>query len=217
MKNSLFLLSCAAALTLASCSQEKTADTTTTAAADGTTTTTTTTTTSTSYSDEAIQQRADRIAAAMAAKMKLDDATREKVRTVYITRGKRLGALQQQYATDTTGMAAAMRTAYTESDTELKTVFTDPTQYSAYESSRTEYMDDNYMDDSNMASSSDASTTDNSASASTGTGSMEGGKVKVKADGDVKIKDAEGNKVKMDGDDGTVKDKPENGGKTVIK
>lgn len=223
MKKTLFLLSCAAALTLASCSQEKTTDTdTTTAATDGTTTTTTTTTTSTAYSDEAIQQRAERIAAAMAAKMKLDDATREKIRTVYITRGKRLGELQQQYATDTTGRAAAMRSAYTESDTELKSVFTDPTQYSAYEASRTEYMDDNYMDDTNMAtsSSSDMSTTgtDNSAMAGgTEGGTMEGGKVKVKADGDVKIKDAEGNKLKVDGDDATIKDKPANGDKTVIK
>ena len=207
MKKTLFLLSALASLSLASCSDNKTTDTAT--SADGMTTTTTTTTTTTAYSDEAIQQRADRIAAAMAAKMKFDDATREKVRTVYINRGKRLGELQTQYATDTTGMAAAMRTAYTDADMELKTVFTDPTQYSAYESSRTEYMDDMYMDDASMqANSTDMSTTPEASGTAT-----EVSKVKVKADGDVKIKDVDGNKMKMDGDDGTVKAKTADGDK----
>ncbi|SHL82176.1 hypothetical protein [Hymenobacter psychrotolerans] len=215
MKKTLFLLSAVASLSLASCSDNKTATTDTTTSADGMTTTTTTTTT-TAYSDEAIQQRADRIAAAMAAKMKFDDATREKVRTVYINRGKRLGELQAQYTTDTTGMAAAMRTAYSDADLELKTVFTDPTQYSAYEASRVEYMDDRYMDDASMsASSSDMSTTaDNSGTAESGT---EISKMKVKGDGDVKIKDVEGNKMKIDGDDGTMKTKTTDGTKTKVE
>jgi ABC-type glycerol-3-phosphate transport system substrate-binding protein len=218
MKKTLFLLSCAVGLTMASCSQDKTADTAT--SADGTTTTTTTTTT-TSYSEDAIQRRADRIAADMAAKMKLDEATRTKIRTVYITRGQRIGELQQKYATDTTGMAAAMRDVYTNTDTELKTVFTDPTQYSAYESSRTEYMDDRYMDDDAMSSSSmDSSSMNNSATSSTQSSDMQtgtDGKVKVKRDGDIKLKDSEGNKAKIDADDATMKVKPEEGGKTVIK
>lgn len=218
MKKTLFLLSAAAAFTMASCSDNKTTDTATTT--DGTTTTTTTTTTS--YSEDAIQQRADRIAAAMAAKMKFDDATREKVRTVYINRGKRLGELQTQYATDTTGMAAAMRTAYTDADTEMKSVFTDPTQYSAYETSRMEYRDDLYMDDAMSTETPEMSTTD--ASASNSSMSMEegktkgadGSKVKVSADGDVKVKDAEGNKMKVDGDDATMKTKTEDG-KTKVE
>ncbi|WP_045687577.1 hypothetical protein [Hymenobacter sp. AT01-02] len=201
MKKTLFLLSCAVGLTMASCSQDKTADTATT---DGAATTTTTTTTSTSYSDDAIQRRADRMAADMAAKMKFDEATREKVRTAYINRGKRLGELQQQYASDTAGRAAAMRDAYASSDTEFKSIFTDPTQYSAYESSRTEYMDDRYMDDDAISASSsdmsmDSSGTGNSTmSSSAGSsmssgmqGSADGGKMKIKRDGDVKIKDAE--------------------------
>ncbi|QNH61636.1 hypothetical protein [Hymenobacter sediminicola] len=213
MKKTLFLLSAVASLSLASCSDNKTTDTATTTSGDGMTTTTTTTTT-TAYSDEAIQQRADRIAAAMAAKMKFDDATREKVRTVYINRGKRLGELQTQYATDTTGMAAAMRTAYSDADMELKTVFTDPTQYSAYESSRTEYMDDMYMDDASMqANSTDMSTTTTETSGTAAGTATEVSKMKVKADGDVKIKDVDGNKMKMDGDDGTVKAKTADGDK----
>lgn len=221
MKKTLFLLSCAAGLTLASCSENKTADTATTTSADGTTTTTTTTTTS--YSDDAIQRRADRMAADMATKMKFDDATREKIRTVYINRGKRIGELQQKYATDTTGMAAAMRDAYSSTDAEFKTILTDPTQYSAYESSRTEYMDDRYMDDntmssssadmdtSSMSSSADMSTTTTTTDMSTSTGTAssgmgvskmkakaeDGSKIKVKDNGKVKTKDADGEKSKM--------------------
>ena len=224
MKKTFLLLSCAAGLTLASCSQNKTEDTASSTATDGTTTTTTTTATQTSYSEDAIQRRADRMASDMATKMKLDDATRTKIRTVYLTRGQRIGELQQKYATDTTGMAAAMRDVYASSDAEMKSVFTDPTQYSAYQSSRMEYMDDRYKDDDAMASSSSmdsssmGSSTSGSMSASSGSSMASGDdKVKIKRDGDIKLKDSEGNKAKIDADDATIKTKPAEGGKTVIK
>ena len=42
-------------------------------------------------------------------------------------------------------------------------------------------------------------------------------KVKVKADGDVKIKDAQGNKAKIDGDDGTMKTKSNTGEKMKVE
>jgi hypothetical protein len=223
MKTSLLFLSFAATLGLASCSQEKTTDSTT---ADGGTVTTTTTTTTTPamYTDEAYNSRADRIAADMAAKMKLDEATRTKVRTVYYNREKRFGDLQSKYASDTTGMAAEMRSVYNDTDTELKSVFTDPTQYSAYESSRTDYYEDRYMDDaamssssadmdttgsmnsssSSMSSSDQMSSSDNSAMASgAGVSKMkakadDGSKLKVKDNGKVKTKDADGNKAKTE-------------------
>ncbi|WP_303312609.1 hypothetical protein [Hymenobacter sp. BT730] len=219
MKKTLFMLSCGVALTMASCSQEKTTETATTNMDGAATTTTTTTTTTQAYSDEAIERRADRIAADVAAKMKLDDATRTKVRTVYVTRGKRLGEVQQKYAADTTGMAAEMRTVYDNSDLELKQVFPDPTMYEQYETNRVAYYDNNYMDDSDMSTSASSSSTDNTmdADAKSKTKYDDGSKIKVKSDGDVKMKDAEGNKTKMDADDGTVKDKPEDGDKSVIK
>ncbi|RYU75322.1 hypothetical protein [Hymenobacter persicinus] len=219
MKTSLLFLSCAATLAMASCSQEKTTDTTTTDGGAVTTTTTTTTTTPAMYTDEAYNSRADRIAADMAAKMKLDDATRTKVRTVYYNREKRFGDLQSKYANDTTGMAAAMRSVYNDTDTELKTVFTDPTQYSAYESSRSDYYEDRYMDDaamadttgmssssssSSMSSSDQMSSSDNSGMAgSTNVTKMkakadDGSKLKVKDNGKVKTKDADGNKSKTE-------------------
>ncbi|MFD2787041.1 hypothetical protein [Hymenobacter rubripertinctus] len=217
MKKTLLLLSAAAAFSLGSCSENKTTETAT--ATDGMTTTTTTTTT-TAYSPEAIERRADRIAADMAAKMQFDDATRTKIRTVYVTRGQRLAELQNQYAADTMGMAAARREVYSNADLEMKSVFTDPTQYSAYESSRMDYMDDRYMDDNTMSSSSDMNSSGDMTDGMEAGSKMkdaDGNKVKVKADGDIKIKDSEGNKAKMDADDGTVKMKPADGGKTVIK
>ena len=223
MKNSLLILAGAAALSLSSCSQEKTTDTTV-AAGDGTTTTTTTTTTSV-MSEADMEARAQRIADKMVADMKItDEATKTKIRTVYVNRYKKMNEMRTRYTTDTTGMAMAMREANTATDQEFKTVFTDPTQYQAYESTRSTYYDME-DDDASMTSSSDMSTTDasgtstsgSSMSGSTGTMSGDGGKVKVKADGDVKIKDAEGNKVKIDGDDGTIKTKPVNGDKSKIQ
>lgn len=218
MKNSLLILAGAAALSLASCSQEKTTEVAT-VPADGTTTTTTTTTT-TAMSEADMNARAQRIADKMVADMKItDEATKTKIRTVYVNRYKRMNDLQTKYTTDTTGMAAAMRQSDMDTDMEFKTVFVDPTQYQAYESSRSSYYDyDNTYTPS-------ASTTDNTSSDAMSSGSSnmnsmdagEGGKIKVKADGDIKIKDAEGNKTKVDGDDGTVKMKPKDGEKTKME
>ena len=223
MKNSLMILAGAAALSLASCSQEKTTDTTV-AAGDGMTTTTTTTTT-TPMSEADMEARAQRIADKMVADMKItDEATKTKIRTVYVNRYRQMGEMQTRYASDTVGMGAAMREAMTATDAEFKTIFTEPAQYQAYESSRSTYYD--MADaDAGMSSSSDmnsaTTTTDASMSsgAATGIGTMpaDGGKVKVKADGDIKIKDAEGNKTKVDGDDGTIKTKPADGGKSKMQ
>lgn len=209
MKKLLMLLPVAAAFSLASCNENKPAETTTTE-------TTTTSTAATGDMDAQYRSRAKRIADKMAADMKITDtAVVSRLEDSYYTRAQRLGDLRTKYTSDTTGMAAAMRSAYSETDTEMKGYLPAET-YTAYETSRPTYYEDAYMDDTNMESGS----MDNSASASTETSSMdggEGGKMKVKADGDVKIKDAAGNKAKIDGDDGTVKLKPENGEKTKIK
>ena len=222
MKNSLLMLAGAAALSLASCSQEKTTEVTT-APADGTTTTTTTSTT-TPMSEADIQARAQRVADKMVADMKItDEAMKTKIRTVYVNRYNRVNEVRTKYGTDTTGMAASMREANMSTDTEFKSVFTNPAQYQAYETSRTTYYgEDNTpmdsMSSSDMSNTSDMSTSAPASSDMSGSSmSADGGKVKVKADGDVKIKDAEGNKLKIDGDDGTLKEKPVDGGKTKIK
>ena len=214
----------AAALSLASCSQEKTtAVTTAPGAADGAATTTTTTTTTAAPESEAvIDARAQRIADKMVANMKItDEATKTKIRTVYVNRYKRMNDLRTKYTTDTTGMAAAMRASTSSEDQEFKTIFTDPTQYQAYESSRSTYNDSNYADTNSSATSTadtasstvapsssmtttetTTTTTDNRMSApGTEVSKMkakaeDGSKIKVKENGKVKTKDADGTKVK---------------------
>lgn len=166
--------------------------------------------------DAQMEARAQRIADKMVANMKItDEATKTKIRTVYVNCYKRMNELRTKYTTDTTGVAAAKRDARMAEDQEFRTVFTNPTQYQAYESSRSTYDDSNYMDDNASAmpmsdttgamssSSSKMSSTDNTMSS---TGGMEASKMKVKAEdgskmkvkenGKVKTKDADGNKVK---------------------
>ncbi|ALW83784.1 hypothetical protein AUC43_00885 [Hymenobacter sedentarius] len=218
MKNSLLILAGAAALSLASCSQEKTTEVNT-VPADGTTTTTTTTTTTGPMTEAQIEARAQQLADKMAANMKItDEATKTKIRTVYVNRYKRINDLRTKYTTDTTGMAAAMRDANKEQDQEFKVIFVDPTQYQAYESSRSSYYDDgSYTNDNASMSSMDStssgamnssSTTTESSTTTTdaGTGTMgatklkakaeDGSKIKVKENGKIKTKDADGTKVK---------------------
>ncbi|MBJ6110700.1 hypothetical protein JAO73_16875 [Hymenobacter sp. BT523] len=227
MKNSLLILAGAAALSLASCSQEKTTEVNT-APGDGMTTTTTTTTTG-PMTDAQIEARAQQIADKMAANMKItDEATKTKIRTVYVNRYKRMNDLRSKYTADTTGMAAAMRDAYAAEDQEFKVIFVDPTQYQAYESSRSTYYDDpstytSAGDDASMSSMSDTATSggmsqssmtttesttttttaDNGMSGSMGTDAASVSKMKAKADDGSKLKVKENGKVKVKDADGT--------------
>ena len=225
MKKTLLLLSSVAALTMAACSQEKTADTATTTPpaeatmpADG----------AMPSMDAGYRSRASRIADRMASDMKINDtATVGKIRNVYYNRARRYGDLRNQYAADTTGMNAAMRGVDTETDTQIQSTLTDPTQYQTYQGSRSNYAESNYMDDNGAMSAdapvnNDAAMSSNATSTTMEAGKMkikgdDGSKIKVKGDGDIKIRDAQDNKAKIDADDGTIKLKPENGKKTVIK
>jgi hypothetical protein len=243
MKKSFMLLACAGALAVASCNRDNSADSGTA----GTNTTDMSANESGSaamggYSETDYNRRADRIAADMATKMKLDEATRERVRTVYYNRSKRLGEVHSKYTQDTTGMAAAMREVYNEADTELKTVFTDPQQYSAYESSRPMYLEERYMspdpnttaDGSTMAEQEDASMTSTDAtmsnseeqmntsgsegsmsSSGTASGSGSGATIGTMNASKVKAKAADGSKVKLKSD-GDLKAKDAAGNKTKV-
>jgi hypothetical protein len=213
MKNFLALAVAATALSLASCSQEKHETTEVTTAPDATTTTTT----SAADMDAMVEARAQRIADKMVADMKItDEATKTKIRTIYVNRGKRMNEMRSKYTTDTTGMAAAMREANMETDTEFKSVFTDPTQYQSYESSRTTYDESNYMDDAANTSSTDMSSTD--ANSGTMTATTEETTTSTTTDngammadgGKLKAKDAAGNKLK-------VKTKTADGDKSKMK
>ncbi|HEX8658870.1 MAG TPA: hypothetical protein VF690_15100, partial [Hymenobacter sp.] len=118
-----------------------------------------------------------------------------------------------------TGVAAAIREAVAATDAEFKTIFANPTQYQAYESSRSTYDDSNYLDDRPATAPEDSLapapvgyvTTENTTTTTTTTpatapddqfvGKMkakgsDGSKIKVKENGKVKIKEGDGTKVK---------------------
>jgi hypothetical protein len=225
MKNALLLLASATAFSLASCSSNTTTETTTTAGAPADSTATASTTTTT-VSDATYHSRGNRMADKFASSMKISDAaTKEKLRTAYYNRSKRYDELMAKYKADTAGFGAARRQYYQDTDNEFKTILVVPAQYSAYESSRSNYDEANNLDtadqtaaassstmpsdsSSSMSSTTTETTTttsttaDNSMSSGAGvakgkTKMTDGSKIKVKDDGTVKVKDAAGNKAKM--------------------
>ncbi len=214
MKNALLLLLSASAFSLASCSQEKTADTTTTTTvpADGAVTTTT-------VSDATYKSRGTRMADKFASDVKIsDEATKEKLRTAYYNRSKRYDELMAKYKADTAGYAAAVRDYNNATDQEFQTILVVPAQYQAYQSSRPNYDEANNLDTTDQTAAaasatmpSDSTTTSTTTTTEeTPTSTMsgadvakgktkmtDGSKLKVKNDGKVKVKDAAGNKTKM--------------------
>jgi hypothetical protein len=225
MKNALLLLASATAFSLASCSSNSTTETTTTTGTP-TDSTATASTTTTTVSDETYHSRGNRMADKFATSMKISDAaTREKLRTAYYNRSKRYDELMAKYKADTAGLGAARRQYYQDTDNEFKTILVVPAQYSAYESSRSNYDESNNLDttdqtaaassatmpsdsSSSMSSSTTetttTTTTEETPSAMSGAGvakgktkMTDGSKIKVKDDGTVKLKDAAGNKAKM--------------------
>ncbi|MBC6606991.1 hypothetical protein H8B13_09190 [Hymenobacter sp. BT188] len=193
MKKTLLLFSCAGALAFASCSQEKAAETTTT----------TTTTTQTVTTPAASRTRANRIATRLANDLKITDTTVvARAEDIYFERSRRLAELETQYATDTTGMYAAMQSINTEIDTQFKTVFSDPAQYEAYVANRMNYAEEMYVDEAPAptASTVDQGVTKVEADGDTKTKYADGTKVKTESDGEMKIKAADGSKMKAESD-----------------
>lgn len=210
----MLLLLSASAFSLASCSQEKTADTTTTTTvpADGAVTTTT-------VSDATYKSRGTRMADKFASDVKIsDEATKEKLRTAYYNRSKRYDELMAKYKADTAGYAAAVRDYNNATDQEFQTILVVPAQYQAYQSSRPNYDEANNLDTTDQTAAaasatmpSDSTTTSTTTTTEeTPTSTMsgadvakgktkmtDGSKLKVKNDGKVKVKDAAGNKTKM--------------------
>lgn len=215
MKKTFLLLSCAAALTLASCSDNKTETATTTttdtmAAAPG------------NDMDATYRSQADATAQRMATDLNVTDtAVVAKARDVYYNRARRLADVRNQYTADTTGLAAARNSAYQESNDEFRDVLT-PDQYTAYTSNPGRYYEE--VDIVTVTPASAPLTPGQKierAAAGVAPGTKvkgpDGSKIEVDKDGDIKIKDAQGNVAKKAGDDGTVKLKPENGEKVKIK
>ncbi|MBH8558014.1 hypothetical protein [Hymenobacter negativus] len=211
-------LMAAAALATASCTQDKKVETTTTTTPEATTTTTTTTVdTMAAYDD------ARRMAARVAEDLKLTDTTVvRRIERTYYTRGRKINALQTQYATDTTGRYAAIRQANDEADNAIRTDLNNPAYYNTYSSNRANYGEGPYSLVPGTVTT--TTTTVHRSGGSVGQGSGVK-KVDNENDGDHKVKYENGAKIKRD-DDGSVKIKradgtkikiDENGNRTVKK
>ncbi|GAB3852216.1 hypothetical protein GCM10028822_19670 [Hymenobacter terrigena] len=202
-------LMAAAALATASCTQDKKVETTTTTTPETTTTTTTTTVdTMAAYDD------ARRMAARVAEDLKLTDTTVvRRIERTYYTRGRKINALQTQYATDTTGRYAAIRQANDEADNAIRTDLNNPTYYNTYSANRANYGEGPYS----LAPGTVTTTT--TTVHRTGTGSVGQGsgvkKMENQNDGDHKVKYENGAKIKRS-DDGSVKIKRADGTKIKI-
>ncbi|MBC7447311.1 MAG: hypothetical protein H7330_04575 [Hymenobacteraceae bacterium] len=190
----------AAAFLTTACAQE--AKTTETTPPDSTVTTTTTTVDTTQYWT-ALPTLTDRIAADLRL---TDTVVVRKVRTVYRTRAHRLSAAERQYAADTTGRYAALRAANDEADRELRTALNDPARYRTYEQNRAAYYEGTPYT-APVVTAPPAPRGPAEVSREVGKDGevkikyADGSKMKIGQDGDTKVKYADGHKVK-NGDDG---------------
>ncbi|QJX46403.1 hypothetical protein HMJ29_05415 [Hymenobacter taeanensis] len=200
MNKTLLLLSCAATLGAASCNQNKEAavDAATTPSADTAVVVRDNATdiAATGSDTAAYLTEADRIADRIAQDLRLTDTVVvTRVQKTYYTRGRRIQQANTQYATDTTGRYAALRSINDETDRSVKTIVTDPAQYNTYTSNRDAY----YAGTPYTPSTTETTTTTTRAS----TPARRRGPAIVKYErdgGDVKIEYANGTKVKIDKD-----------------
>ncbi len=201
MRSSLvFALLGAAGLLATACSPDaKTTETTTTA--DGTAVTTTTTVDTTTYWN-AVPTLSDRVVA----DLKLDDTVLvRRVRTVYRTRAHRLTAAEAQYTADTTGRYAAFRAANDAADRELQASL-DAARYRTYEQNRAAYYEGTpytmvVVEKAPARRGPAEISREVSKDGEVKIKYADGSKMKIGEDGDTKVKHADGHKVK-DGDDG---------------
>ncbi|TGD81621.1 T-complex 10 C-terminal domain-containing protein [Hymenobacter wooponensis] len=204
MNKTLLFLSCAATLTAVSCNQDKQAamDAATTPSADTAVVARNSATTEVAATDAdtaSYRTDADRLSDRIAQDLRLTDTVVvTKVQKTYYTRGRRIQQANTQYATDTTGRYAALRSINDETDRSVKTIVTDPAQYNTYTSNRDAY----YAGTPYTASTSTTETTTTTSTRATTPARRRGPAiVKYERDGgDVKIEYANGTKVKIDKD-----------------
>ncbi|WP_375434719.1 T-complex 10 C-terminal domain-containing protein, partial [uncultured Hymenobacter sp.] len=196
MQKTLLLLSAAATLAATSCTQDKPAavDAATTPSAD------TAVVASRDGSDTAAYRSdADALAARVAEDLKLTDTVVvTRIEKTYYTRGRRLNEATTQYTTDTTGRYAALRAINDETDQQVRTII--PDQYDTYTANRATYYDGTPY------------TTAAPAAPVAGAPARRRGpaieKYEKKANGDTKIKYANGKTVKIDKDGDTKVEYP---------
>lgn len=200
LRQSLFTLTGAALLALASCSPDNKAETTTVAEGTDTTTVTTTTTVDTTIYHTDADSLAWRIATDLAL---TDTAVSRKIRRVYHTRAHQLAVARLQYAQDTAGSYAAMRRFNDDSDRALKALV-DKDRYRVYEQNRAAYYQGTPYTMMEVAPAKRGPAIEKMERKENGEVKIkyaDGSKVKIGQDGDRKVKRADGVKIKS-GDDG---------------
>lgn len=204
MNTKLLGLLAAAALTTASCSQEKKTETTETtvptASGDSATVTTTTTVDTAAY-----RTSADALAARVAQDLKITDpAVVGRIKNEYYARGRELQGYTTKYATDTTGEYAATKAANDQATANLKAALT-ADQYKAYATNQGGYYSGPYTV---------VTTTTAKPSLGARVGQGSGIKKLENTDDDHKVKYENGAKIKRS-DDGSLKIKRADG--TIVK
>ncbi|WP_206980757.1 T-complex 10 C-terminal domain-containing protein [Hymenobacter telluris] len=213
-KNLLFLSVAAAALAATSCTQDKSAavDAATTPAAD-----TAVVVNEAPADTAAYRTDADALAARVAEDLKLTDTVVvTRISKTYYTRGRRLNEANARYTADTTGRYAALRTINDETDQQVKAIV--PDQYDTYAANRGTYYDGTPYTAIVVAPAASASAAaparrrgpaiekyEKKANGETKIKYANGKTVKIDKDGDTKVEYPNGTKVKRDADDGQVK------------
>lgn len=215
-KNLLFLSVATATLAAASCTQDKPAavDAATTPASDTAVVVNEAPTDTAAYRTDA-----DALAARVAEDLKLTDTVVvTRISKTYYTRGRRLNEANARYTTDTTGRYAALRTINDETDQQVKAIV--PDQYDTYAANRGAYYDGTPYTTIVVAPAATASASaaaparrrgpaiekyEKKANGETKIKYANGKTVKIDKDGDTKVEYPNGTKVKRDADDGKVK------------
>ena len=202
MKKSIFLLLGAGLFAIASCNKtEKTASDTAVVTEN----------TQPVDNEAMYRNRAQKVSRQMARDLQFDadTAMQTKVSRVYYTRVQRRNETRGRYATDTTGMHAAMRDIDLETDQEFQRILK-PEQYKVYETNRTTYYGGLEETDTPSPGFDTASSGSNSMGSmdNTSEGSASTAKVKTKTekDGDTKTEIENGKsqiKIKTDADGDT--------------
>ena len=208
MKN--YLLLAAAALSLAACTQDKPAaeNAATTALPTATDNMAVVVPDTIAYRNDA-RRTADRVAQDLAV---TDPVVRRRIENAYYTRANRIGELETNYTTDTTGRYQALRMANDQTDEEIRTTLNNPEYYNTYSTNRAQYGEGPYSAAPAAAATADRRPVRQGTSVGQGSGVK---KMERESDGDRKTKYENGAKVKVD-DDGSRKIKLADGTKIKI-
>lgn len=177
------------------------------------------------YMDSTYQNEANRLAQQIARDIDLNDTAQlAQVHSIHYDRARRVEALRNHYATDTTGQYAALRNVNDSTSLAVRNVLTDRNRYRTYATNRDTYYNGPYT--AEPATVTTLKTTTNKPTVNAPSRPAvpikkmkrtedehkvkyaNGAKRKVSDDGSIKIKRADGTKIKIDEDGNRTVKKP---------